>query len=122
MKSSKKSFDEIVKSFEGKVITINPDTTSLINPLDINLISQKEALREDAIKRISLFLEALTGCELTQQEENAVRKIIIENKNPERNVEEVLEELVNQKEKGAKGLSRLIGFYEDIVMKKFENE
>ncbi|PEM69356.1 hypothetical protein [Bacillus pseudomycoides] len=123
MKASKIDFDEIVKSFGGKVITINSDTTSLINPLDINLMNQKETLSEDAINKTIALFEAYVGDKLTQQEENAIRKIISENNNPERNVEDVFGELIKQEQNGVTGLSRLITIYEDMVnkKKKFKN-
>ncbi|PEB42212.1 hypothetical protein [Bacillus pseudomycoides] len=126
MKASKKGFDEIVESFGGKVISINPDDTSSINPFNISYMdeNEKKVAIEDAINMTLQLFQIHIGDKLTQQEENILCKLVTENDNPERTIKDIHKELLEQKQNGVTGLSRLITIYEDMVnkKKKFKNE
>ncbi|EJR09162.1 hypothetical protein II9_05593 [Bacillus cereus MSX-D12] len=121
MEESKESFEEFVKKFGGKVISIDSSNTSSINPFNVGSIDEKEANKQ-AVDRTLQFVkfhlqEFSIGDELTQQEENTIIKFITENDNSERTTENIYKEILKQKQDGVTGLSRLIAVYEEILNK-----
>lgn len=96
------SYDELIAKIGGEVITIDPQHTTSINPLDYFINAELNETFEVSLQNMYEFIETLQNVkEITPVEKDALYKIFVKNINKESKLQiiDIYKELLIQKNK-----------------------
>lgn len=116
----KADYSEMIEKFGGKIIKISPDNTTTINPLEMRL--NDDAKNRDAfsysLQNMYGFLEEHIGDNLTKYEKDELYRVFMKNNNVDNQMQivDIYKGLLERKNKGNKGLLRLINTFKDLLI------
>ncbi|WP_229192558.1 hypothetical protein [Bacillus cereus] len=114
-------YSEMIERFGGKIIKINPDNTTTINPFDMCLnddAKNREAFSY-SLQNMYGFLEQHIGDNLTQYEKDELYRVFMKNNNVDNqmHIGDIYKELLERKNRGNKRLLRLIDTFGYLLIR-----
>lgn len=110
-------YEDFIDHVSGKIIYINPfNQSGRINPLEILPEADREKAVKEGVERTKKFIEVNGSHSLTDNERNAIEKVILSGK--VHTINSFYENLIQLEENGYEGLTSLIKTFEQILGKQ----